>query len=62
MSTRGDKVRINIRIPAELMQWARGYAQRNHITVTSMIVESLQSLRSADTVRVVRDDGEAPQI
>lgn len=63
MSVSSDKkVRINIRVPAELMVWARGYARRNHKTVTSLIVESLQSLRRADSALLPHDDGEAPQI
>jgi len=63
VSSRSDKrVRINLRVPVELMTWARDYAKRNHVTVTSMIVESLQSLQQADTLHVAHTDGEAPQI
>jgi hypothetical protein len=63
VSESSDKrIRINIRVPAELMTWARTYARRNHTTVTALIVESLLSLRQADAVVAPSGDGEAPQI
>jgi hypothetical protein len=59
VQSHGDKVRLNIRIDADLIEWARDYARRNRTSVTALIVRGLQSLMILDQ-RI--DDEEAPQI
>ncbi len=40
-----DRRRINIRIPAALLDWVRLYANRKNTTVTQVIVNSLTDLK-----------------
>jgi len=42
------KVRLNLKIDADLRNWAMAYAQRHGKTVTSVICECLQAVRSAE--------------
>jgi hypothetical protein len=42
---RRPRVRLDIRIPVDLLGWLKMHADMNHKTVTSIIVDNLMELR-----------------
>ncbi len=40
-----DRVRVNMRVPADLLVWAREYAIAKNVTVTQLFVSHLTELQ-----------------
>lgn len=43
------RVRVNLRLPSELVEWAKEYAEDRHMTLTQVFVEKLVELHAEDT-------------
>lgn len=40
-----DKSRLNVRIPSDLLEWAKKYAKKKNTTVTQLLVDFLTKER-----------------
>lgn len=49
LTKKSSKARFNAKLPDDLYEWARDYAQRKNTTVTQLIVDHLRELRLKDT-------------
>lgn len=47
--TKNGKGRLNLRIPAELDDFIKEYAERHEITVTKIVVDHFKLLREKET-------------
>lgn len=43
------RVRVNLRLPPELVEWAKEYAEDRHMTLTQVFVQKLVELHAEDT-------------
>ena len=48
MKTAVKKVRVNMRIPEDLLKWAKRYAKKNKTYVTRLVVDHLSVLRGCE--------------
>lgn len=46
--TRPRRERLNMRIPVELLDWAKGYVAKKNTTVTQLFVDFLTSLKEKE--------------
>jgi hypothetical protein len=46
--TRARRERLNMRIPVELLGWAKGYVVKKNTTVTQLFVDFLTHLKEKD--------------
>ena len=44
---KSPRVRLNLRIPKELLDWAKKTARKSHSTVTQIIVDRLLKMKDA---------------
>lgn len=45
---KGRRTRINMRVPSELVLWAKKYAKTKHMTFTQVIVQLLTDLQAEE--------------
>jgi len=42
-----ERARLNVRIPADLLEWAKKYAKKKNTTVTQLLIDFLTREREA---------------
>jgi hypothetical protein len=44
------RIRVNMRLPSELVEWAKGYADSRNTTFTQVVVDKLTDLQAEEAV------------